>query len=88
MKIVKYEDLVSKKRLQLIDLYNFFDVSFDGELLNLVETESDFALMRNKSANPAFYDSGLAQDMSVLSDATYASVSQVCAETFSKLGYQ
>ena len=88
VKIVKYEDLVSKKRLQLIDLYNFLDVSFDGELLNLVETESDFALMRNKSANPAFYDSGLAQDMSVLSDATYASVSQVCAETFSKLGYQ
>ena len=54
----------------------------------VVQTESDFAVMKNKSANPAFYESGLAQDITVLPDATYTRVAQDCAETLSKFGYQ
>ena len=88
IRIMKYEDLVSKKRDQLIDLYNFLDVSFDEDLLSLIEAESDFKVMRGKSENPTFFDAGLTQDISVVAEATHQRVAQVCAEVFSRFGYE
>ena len=88
IRIIKYEDLVSQKRDQLIDLYNFLDVSFDEDLLTLIEAETDFKAMRGKSENPTFFDAGLTQDISVVAEATHQRVAQVCAEVFSRFGYE
>lgn len=79
---------MSQKRDQLIDLCNFLDISFYEDLTSLIDTESDFKVMRGKSENPTFFNARFTQDSSAVSKATQQRVAQVCAEVFSRFGYE
>jgi hypothetical protein len=44
--------------------------------------------MRGKSENPTFFNARFTQDSSAVSKATQQRVAQVCAEVFSRFGYE
>jgi len=87
--LVRYEDLVTRKRKTLRAIFDFLGADKSEDVLKSIEYKSSLSYMRKKSSNPAFFRSA-SIDMGAgeLSDQLRCDVAEIAGDALKFLDYE
>jgi hypothetical protein len=86
--LVRYEDLINDKKVNLIRIFEFLGASTDEQVLSAVIEESSLDAMKNTSIRKEFFRSGSTNmGKGVISDAIRKEIADIASVGLKQLGY-
>lgn len=87
--MLRYEDLVTRRRETLAGVFSFLGVDADDMVLEKIASETDIGRMRSTSRNPGFFRSG-SIDMGggEITRQLRAELSEMIADSMERVGYR
>ncbi|HED33207.1 MAG TPA: sulfotransferase [Gammaproteobacteria bacterium] len=87
--LIRYEDLVSKKRKTLLEIFGFLGAKTSENIMKSVEHKSSLSYMRKQSSNPDFFRSA-STDMGAgeISDELRHDVSEIAGDALEFIDYK